>query len=220
MLFVVKKIYFSLCQTFPFLNRATYFKFKNEEFKFFISTYNNTWDNERGVEVAIFKKFLDDGIKDHKRILEIGNVLNKYFTEKKWDIVDKFEKAVGVINEDIAEYTPPKKYDMILSISTLEHVGFDDDSVDPEVVDRALENIKSMLNIGGVFVFSDPLGYNKAWDKKIFENSYDLDDIIYLKRTGYRDWVESSLLSVAGVEYDFPYSNANALAICFYKKIK
>ena len=42
------------------------------------------------------------------------------------DIVDKYEKKKGIINQDIVDYKPDKKYDLIISISTLEHVGWDE----------------------------------------------------------------------------------------------
>ena len=44
-------------------------------------------------------------------LLEIGNVLSHYF---KWDhdVVDKYEKVEGVINEDVVDFRPSKKYDI------------------------------------------------------------------------------------------------------------
>jgi hypothetical protein len=61
-----------------------------------------------------------------RNILEIGNVLSHYFPVNH-DIVDKYEKADGVINQDVVHFYSPKKYDLIVSVSTLEHVGWDED---------------------------------------------------------------------------------------------
>jgi hypothetical protein len=38
-------------------------------------------------------------------------------------VLDKYEQAPGVINEDVVSFSPPQKYDLIVSVSTLEHVG-------------------------------------------------------------------------------------------------
>jgi len=51
-------------------------------------------------------------------------VLSHYFAVKH-DIVDKYEIAPSVVNEDLVNFKPGKKYDLIVSISTLEHVGWD-----------------------------------------------------------------------------------------------
>jgi len=60
-----------------------------------------------------------------KNILEIGNVLSRHI-KLEHDILDKYETAKGVINEDIVDFKSEKKYDLIISISTLEHVGWDE----------------------------------------------------------------------------------------------
>ena len=46
-------------------------------------------------------------------------------------ILDKFEQAPGVINEDALTWEPGRAFERILSISTFEHIGFDDDDKDP-----------------------------------------------------------------------------------------
>jgi len=60
-----------------------------------------------------------------KNILEIGNVLSRHI-KLEHDVLDKYETAKGVINEDIVDFKSEKKYDLIISISTLEHVGLDE----------------------------------------------------------------------------------------------
>jgi hypothetical protein len=35
-------------------------------------------------------------------------------------VVDKYEKDVGVINEDIVDFQPGRSYELIISISTLD----------------------------------------------------------------------------------------------------
>lgn len=96
------------------------FVFRVKQYKYFYHKYNTTWKLERTVEVPI----IFEVVKKHhdKNILEVGNVLSHYFPVNH-DIIDKYEKGKGVINEDVVDFRPPKKYDLIVSISTLEHVG-------------------------------------------------------------------------------------------------
>ena len=96
------------------------FKLDNTSLGYFYYPYNATWRNERVVEIPVIINVLSK----NKKILEFGNVLSHYFSVN-YDILDKYEKAKGIINKDIIKFKPNKKYDLIISISTLEHVGWD-----------------------------------------------------------------------------------------------
>ena len=162
---------------------------------------------------------MQEALEEKKQILEIGNVLNHYYSNSgRWVVLDKFEKAHDVINEDVVEYEPKDKLDLILSISTMEHVGFDDDTIDTSKVTEAIKHISTLLNPKGIFIFSVPLGYNTDLDNKIFLNTFGLSKIVYLKRVGFRKWKESFLEDITKVRFNDTYPNANALAMCFYKK--
>jgi len=56
--------------------------------------------------------------------IEVGNVLFHYF-DISHEVVDKYEKAPGVTSENILDFRPERRYDLIVYISILEHVGFD-----------------------------------------------------------------------------------------------
>ena len=95
-----------------------------KEFHYFYHFYNNTYGAERCVEIPVVRSMLSAA--NNEDILEVGNVLKHYY----WfphDVLDKYEKAPGVINQDVVEFAPRKKYSTIVSISTLEHVGFDEE---------------------------------------------------------------------------------------------
>ncbi|MDR4467711.1 MAG: hypothetical protein MRJ68_05315 [Nitrospira sp.] len=106
--------------------RAKTFVFDRKSYPYLYHFCNKTWKNERGVEIPIFRELLLE--HDGQRVLEVGNVLSHYFPIHH-DVVDKYEVAPGVINQDIVEFVPPERYDLILSISTLEHVGWDESRV-------------------------------------------------------------------------------------------
>ena len=137
------------------------FFFQKNKLKYFYHKANATWTNERAIEIPI----MCEHIKKHpnSRMLEIGNVLSHYF-RMSHDVVDKYEKAPGVINQDVVEYTPDYCYDLIISISTLEHVGWDETPRDPEKIFLAIENLKKILAPGGKLVITLPIGENPALD--------------------------------------------------------
>lgn len=114
------------CKIFKSLNKFT---FKGEKYKYFCHRYNDSWGNERSIEVPIVKKIINN--YHCEEILELGNVLSHYF-KICHDVVDKYEKGEGVINQDVVDYNPFKKYKLIISISTLEHVGWDEEPRDPK----------------------------------------------------------------------------------------
>ncbi len=73
--------------------------------------------------------------KEKGKILEVGNVLSHYFTFEQV-VVDKFERGEGIINEDITTLELNERYDLIVSISTLKHVGWDERSPSETLNDR------------------------------------------------------------------------------------
>jgi hypothetical protein len=53
-------------------------------------------------------------------------VLSYYF-KVDHDILDKYEIIDGVINEDVVDFNPLKRYDLIISILSLPSVGWYED---------------------------------------------------------------------------------------------
>ena len=93
-----------------------------------------SFDNERSVEIPVVQSFIKH--TTGKSVLEIGNVLFNY-QQPPAEVVDKFEKRPWVINQDIVDFSPGKQYDLIVSISTIEHVGLDVTGQSP-VVDYSI----------------------------------------------------------------------------------
>ncbi|MEG4091155.1 hypothetical protein [Microcoleus sp. Pol12B4] len=103
------------------------FYFNKKEFYYNRIKFNNP--TERAVEIPIAFNFLAE-IQKPASILEVGNVLSHYenhlsetlgITSRR--IVDKFEVEVGVDNEDLMNLPSDQKYDAIVSLSTVEHIG-------------------------------------------------------------------------------------------------
>ena len=136
-------------------------------------------------------------------------------------MLDKYERAPGIVNEDIVGYQPANPFDLVLSISTLEHIGFDDDAPG-ESGDKILEAIsacRALLATGGLFAFIVPLGYNPDLDQLIADNALGADREWFLKRSGPREWGEVPRAKAVGTLYGRPYPYANALLIAEYDKV-
>ena len=194
---------------------AAAFTFKGNRCRYFYHLYNTTWLNERAIEVPIVMEYLKK--YDGKKILEAGNVLSHYLSFDH-DIVDKYEKAPGVINADVVSFSPQGKYDLIVSISTLEHVGWDEIPREPSKIILAVENLKGLLASGGEMIVTLPLGYNCDMDIFLKEKRLIFDEAYYYRRISKDNrWIEADPNNLSGIEYDAPYPAANALFIGIIK---
>lgn len=191
------------------------FTFNGEKYRYFYHKYNEAWGNERTVEIPIIKKYVEEYGCDE--ILEVGNVLSHYF-KTCHDVVDKYEKATDVINQDVVDYNPLKRYQLIVSISTLEHVGWDEEPQDPEKVFLALDNLKNCLAVGGKLIVTIPMGGNPHLDNYLKTGKIKFSENYYLKRISKSNrWVGlgSDFIEAS---YGSPYPLANALFVGVYKK--
>ncbi|MBU4246198.1 MAG: hypothetical protein ABIF85_03885 [Nanoarchaeota archaeon] len=187
------------------------FEINGKQYPYFYHIHNVTWKNERAVELSVALESLKK--YEGKKILEIGNVLSHYIPITH-DVVDKYEIADGVINEDVVDYKPSKKYDLILSISTMEHVGWDEEPKDPNKIPRAIENLKKCLSPGGAIIVTMPLGENPYLDELIKKRKIQFKKQYFLKRVSKNnDWVQVDLKDIENVKYDSPYRNANGIII-------
>ena len=100
------------------------FQFRGKNYSYFYDLYEQTWRTERLVEIPIVWEVVKASQINNNRILEVGNVLSHRYPIGH-DVVDKYEVIGSVINQDIVEFNPSKRYDLIVSISTMEHVGWD-----------------------------------------------------------------------------------------------
>src|SRR5581483_2472937 len=153
-----------------------------------------------------------------RRVLEVGNVLSHYFPVRH-DVLDKYEKSPDIINKDITAFKTAKKYDLIIGISTLEHVGWDERPRDPGKIARAVASMRSLLAPGGRIVLTLPLGYNPHLDRMLDRKQIRFSEARYLKRVS-RDnrWIETEWAGVRGSRYNSPYPFANALVIGWLEK--
>jgi hypothetical protein len=187
------------------------FAIGTSNYPYFIHAYNHTWLNERAVEVPYILDLLRSAPTDST--LEIGNVLSHYF-EFDHAVVDKWEKCYyrPIINSDLNEFIPEKPFDLIISISTIEHVGWDERPRKPEQVLKALDKIQSLLSPKGKAVLTIPVGYNQYLDTHVEEWLSDTIKADCLKRLSRENqWAEVELGEALACQYGSPYQGANAV---------
>jgi len=174
-----------------------------------------THRNCRAVELPLGIDFI--GFYLNKNVLEIGNVLGNYTNLLPFDytVVDKYEKAIGVINVDIIDFFPIEKFDAIVSISTIEHFGIDEEDKEPQKVIKAIKHIqKNLLSPSGSFFATAPVGHNKVLDEWIESGDTPFRKIGFLKRVSeFGFWRESNLGEAKGAQTDFPYSHGNVIYV-------
>jgi SAM-dependent methyltransferase len=180
------------------------------------SAYNYTWLNERAVELPLAAAQLEAAERagvDPARILEVGNVLGHYRTVAH-AVVDKYERAPGVHNVDVVDLDLAGPFDLILAVSTLEHVGFDEDVQDPGKPARAVARLAAALAPGGRLWCTFPVGYNPALDAALREGSLGFTRLTALRRTGRTNrWTQVPAEQVWGVAYDWLLYTAHAVIV-------
>jgi SAM-dependent methyltransferase len=186
------------------------FTFDGSKYNYFFHGYNMAWRNERAVEIPIAMGYLSALESD--AVLEVGNVLSHYIPVGH-DVVDKYEVADGVTNEDAVDFATSKRYDLIISVSTLEHIGAWGCAPDPGKVVLAVNNLVGLLSPGGKLVATVPLGLNPAFDRVLEAGDIPFTDVRALRRVRRNDWVETDFVSVMGAEYSRLRFKANALVV-------
>ena len=175
-----------VCWYYRVLQSRRRFAVGTHQLSYFFHPYNHTWRNERCVEVP----FVLDWIKTAAptATLEVGNVLSHYVGVDH-EVLDKYEPGAGVLNLDVMDYCPPKKYDLIVTISTLEHVGWDESPRDPGKAPAAVLHLLGLLREGGNLVLTVPLGHNPYLDDFLVRGDLPFSEafVVELER-GFNCW--------------------------------
>jgi hypothetical protein len=200
--------------TYPFAKRSRAgrtLSIAGRDVPYMLHHYNRAWRNERTVELTLAREFLEATTAG--RTLEIGNVLSHYWPVDHV-ILDKYEHSPGVLNIDVVDYVPETPYDRVVSISTLEHVGWDEFPREPDKVLRAYRNIRTFVRDGGSILLTCPLGQNPHLDEYLRAGEIDFPVQRYFRRVSADNrWEESTAADVRGSQYGIPYRNANAIFV-------
>lgn len=135
---------------------------------------------ERAVEIPFALWFYSS--HPHERVLEVGNVLSYYSRLQSRDIIDKYETIPGLINEDLLVFQTKNRYDLIISISTIEHIGWDEMDHDPSKSLQAIHKLLALLDPRASLLVSVPVGYNPSVDDFVLRDSEWSSSIILVGR--------------------------------------
>ncbi|MEG4914798.1 MULTISPECIES: hypothetical protein [unclassified Microcoleus] len=185
------------------------FTFKGKELYYNRIKFNNP--TERAVEISIAFDFIAN-LRNPQKILEIGNVLSHYENSlsenigiRSRRIVDKFEVDLGVENQDLMSLPSAEKYDAIVSISSVEHVGQGDDPSggygeqieyrDLEGPLKAIAKIYDLLAIDGKALITVPFG--KLTDAEWYiQFSQEYLDVLWKKYGIPKDAISANYLKL------------------------
>ena len=190
------------------------FEWDGRPVAYFHHQYNWTWLNERGVETALALEVL----RAHagQDVLEVGNVTGHYVPADHV-VVDKYEHAPGVVNVDVADLVLDQRFDLILAVSTLEHVGLDEEILDPHKPARAISRLKTLLKPGGLLWVTHPVGYNLDMDAQLRSGALGFDHLRALRREDTRNtWRQVPVDEVWQAEYDRLVYTAHGVVVAEY----
>jgi hypothetical protein len=174
---------------------------------------SKTIATERRAEVPVGLDFLRSALPTHL-VLEVGNVLGPYGAPRR-EVIDLYERGPGIVNEDIVKFAPGHRYDRIVSISTLEHVGFDEPVQESGKFRAALDHLlHDLLTPGGWFLATVPLGYNPEVDRFVLGSAPPGVTITCLRRTSaFNEWSEMAPSAVTPADVVRPFPGASVIAV-------
>lgn len=192
------------------------FQVADEDIAYELARYNNSWLNERTVEIALARHVLADTRPN--TVLEIGNVLRNYglaaLAASAHTVIDKYEEVDDVVNDDARHYRSDQRFAAVVSISTLEHIGFDEKVKDSDGPVRALETMRHHMADDGTLLVTVPLGYNPGLDASIRNGRFSCPDQFCLRRiSDDNTWVQDTVEVGLAHTYGTRYNNANAVYI-------
>ena len=199
------------------------FIFRGKALRYLVRRHNHTWKCERAIEVPVALAFCEE--YKNKNVLEIGNVLTHYFVPKGFEnyvIVDKFEQAKGIINKDIIDFKSKIKFDFIFSVSTFEHIGFDEQEgtktkYSPKKIGLAINKVKKMLGKDGIALITLPIDYNPWLDCMLLNENIKFDELWCYKHVSRYGWGKVELSEALLSKYNYPFCFGNALVVGIIK---
>jgi hypothetical protein len=188
---------------------------RGKTYRIHVGWYNKTWRNERQVEIPPALELV--AATPPEDVLEVGNVLAHYGS-KGHTVVDKYELAPGSLAVDVVDYRPGRRFQLVVAISTLEHVGWDEPDRDPAKFRRAVRHLASLLTPGGLLWASIPLGHNPAADAFVAEPDpgFETSFLVHGSKVP-GDWREAASADPSAHPYDPVIPTAGAVAILSHR---
>lgn len=185
--------------------------------------YNSAHLNERAIEVPIGKWFLDR----YPNLIELGAVLPYYYEciHSVYDLNDEYKHSLKI---DFSHLDLDFTGKDVLSISTIEHVGFNDYSKAPFLGSpemplsmkyrydkcrwgEGFKCIEKIMAEAANFLITIPLGFNPTIDEML--GLLDESKYFVIKRINKGNLWRLDLDKSLNYKYGSPFKNANALCV-------
>ena len=112
----------------------------------------------------------------------------------------------------------PRRYDLVVSCSTIEHIGWDDQERCPERILNASNRLRALLAPAGQAVISVPLGINSGLDDAIARAGFGASELHFMKRVSQENlWKETDKEAALQCKYGDPYHGAGAILVAVYR---
>jgi hypothetical protein len=165
-----------------------------------------TWRTERCIELAVGGHVLSG--RDPDDVLELGNVL-PLAGMGGHTVVDKYERGQGVLNVDIVDYAPKRRFALGMSLSTLEHVGWDEEPRDPGKAAIALQRLSDLVDD---LLVTIPAGVHRDLERAVIGGPFDSVELL-VKTSRRGDWEPRGLAELPSVRYAWPYACGNGILV-------
>ena len=190
------------------------FRLDGEEYPYLFHRHKATWLTERAVEVPVVQRIVD---RTSGRVLEVGNVLSHYLPQRHL-VVDKYEHAPDILNRDVLDLADLGQFELVVAISTLEHVGWDEQPRRPAAALEAVHALRDRLAPGGRLVLTHPVGYNPHLDEALRSGAVPPRRIAAMRRVGRRTrWEQVAPEEAWRTPYDFLLYSARAVVFAEFK---
>jgi hypothetical protein len=165
-----------------------------------------SWRSERALEIALgIRAVAGYSATD---VLEVGNVL-PLAGILGHTVVDKYEAGSAVLNVDIVDYAPGRLYKLVVSLSTLEHVGWDEEPRDPAKAGVALDTVG---RLGESLLITIPVGYHREFEREFLDGPFD-SVVLFVKTSRIARWERRPLSDLMAVHYGRPFALGNGVLI-------
>jgi hypothetical protein len=169
----------------------------------FWGPYNNPRINERNIELPIAFWFIENY---NDNLIEIGEV-TPFYRDHQHPVYD-LSSELPERRRDVFDLTLADKN--VLSISTVEHVGFGDYGNKPEP-HLAIKAIKKIMKESRNYMITFPVGYNKELDIDVMEKLNMQYFIMF--RDEANKWSMADHKNMAQYQYNNPYYAGNAICV-------
>lgn len=166
---------------------ASTFSWQGHELPYLAHPYNRTAQNERAIEIPIALAWLAEQMLPEDTVLEVGNVLSHYLDVPlhrtvldRYGVDDTGARGVELDQVealDVFDWVQPA--DLIVSISTLEHVRWDrPEEKIPGGSFAAIAHLRALLRPQGRMLVTIPLGCNPPLDRLLLAEDGNLADVL------------------------------------------